>query len=74
MALEGPEAVEHIVAHHGKPKSGAVGKILIEPQFFFEQPSGTKINCRTERAHHTEFQEFDKNLLHEYGTKIGRRR
>ena len=60
LALEGPHAVEQIVAHHRTQESRTVGYVFVEAQFFLAQPGNPEIHSHTGGSDYSEFDKLEE--------------
>ena len=65
MALEGPNAIQDIVAGSRQQEAYGIGNILVDFQPFLAYIRGPKINYHSAASHETEFDEFpNKSHVH----------
>ncbi len=61
--MEGPYPVQKIITDYGAQKAGAVGDVLIQPDFLPAYPGNTKVHENAGKPDDSEFQKFPKQVI-----------
>ena len=66
-AMEGPNPVQDIIAHHGTGETRAVGDVFVESKLLFQEPCYPKIYDNPGNPDNAEFEKFDEKFTHDVG-------